>query len=61
MVEPANANVSIVQQCQLLSLSRSGWYYEVKGKNPLNLSLMRMIDEQFLMTPYYGSRQMAVI
>lgn len=59
MVEPANANVSIVQQCQLLSLSRSGWYYEAKGENPLNLSLMRMIDEQFLMTPYYGSRQMA--
>lgn len=59
MVEPANANVSIVQQCQLLSISRSGWYYEAKGESPLNLSLMRMIDEQFLMTPYYGSRQMA--
>lgn len=59
MVEPANANVSIVQQCQLLSISRSGWYYEGKGESPLNLSLMRMIDEQFLMTPYYGSRQMA--
>ena len=59
MVEPANANVSIVQQCQLLSISRSGWYYESQGESPLNLSLMRMIDEQFLMTPYYGSRQMA--
>ena len=59
MVEPANANVSIVQQCQLLRISRSGWYYEAKGESPLNLSLMRTIDEQFLMTPYYGSRQMA--
>ena len=58
MVEPANASVSIVQQCHLLSISRSGWYYEGKGESPLNLSLMRMVDEQFLMTPYYGSRQM---
>ena len=59
MVEPANTNVSIVEQCRLLSISRSGWYYEPKGESPLNLSLMRMIDEQFLNTPYYGSRQMA--
>ena len=59
MVEPANANISIVEQCRLLSISRSGWYYEPKGESPLNLSLMRIIDEQFLNTPYYGSRQMA--
>ncbi len=59
MVEPANETISIVQQCLLLKISRSGWYYEAKGESPLNLSLMRMIDEQFLMTPYYGSRQMA--
>jgi putative transposase len=59
MVDSANRNLSIVQQCRLLSISRSGWYYESKGEPPLNLSLMRMIDEQFLITPYYGSRQMA--
>lgn len=59
MVEPTNSHVSIVRQCRLLSISRSGWYYESKGENPFNLSLMRMIDEQFLSTPYYGSRQMA--
>jgi putative transposase len=59
MVDSANRNLSIVQQCRLLSISRSGWYYESKGETPLNLSLMRMIDEQFLLTPYYGSRQMA--
>ena len=59
MVDSANRNLSIVRQCRLLSISRSGWYYESKGENPLNLSLMRMMDEQFLITPYYGSRQMA--
>jgi putative transposase len=59
MVDPTNPSLSIVRQCRLLGISRSGWYYESKGENPLNLDLMRMIDEQFLKTPYYGSRQMA--
>lgn len=59
MVEPSNDNLSIVEQCRLLSISRSGWYYDPKGENPFNLKLMRLIDEQFLLTPYYGSRQMA--
>lgn len=59
MVEPSNDNLSIKAQCALLSISRSGWYYDPKGPSPLNLKLMRLIDEQFLITPYYGSRQMA--
>lgn len=58
MVEPSHDHLSIKTQCQLLSISRSGWYYEHKGQPPLNLKLMRLIDEQFLLTPYYGSRQM---
>jgi len=59
MVEPSHDHLSIKTQCHLLSISRSGWYYEAKGKPPLNLKLMRLIDKQFLLTPYYGSRQMA--
>ena len=37
----------------------AGFYYKLKGESPLNLKLMRLIDEQFLKTPFYGSRQMA--
>jgi len=59
MVAPSNTQLSIKTQCQLLSISRSGWYYEPPGETPLTLKLMRLIDEQFLTTPYYGSRQMA--
>jgi putative transposase len=59
MVEPSNANLSIRVQCHLLSISRSGWYYDPKGPDPLSLKLMGLIDKQFLNTPYYGSRQMA--
>lgn len=59
MVEPCNNNLSIRAQCSLLLISRSGWYYTPKGKSLLSLKLMRLIDTQFLLTPYYGSRQMA--
>jgi len=51
--------LSIARQCDLLSIARSTYYYDAKGESPLNLELMRLIDEQFLETPYYGSRQMA--
>ena len=59
MIEASNNNISLVRQCHLLSISRSSWYYVPKGESPLNLKLMRVIDEQFLKTPFYGSRQMA--
>lgn len=59
MIEPSNKHLSITTQCQLLSISRSSWYYHPQGESSLNLKLMRVIDEQFLATPYYGSRQMA--
>jgi putative transposase len=51
--------LSIARQCELLDISRSSYYYEATGENPFNLELMRLIDEQFLETPYYGARQMA--
>ncbi len=50
--------LSITRQCKLLGISRSSFYYEAKGENPLNLKLMLMIGGQFLETPWYGSRQM---
>ena len=48
-----------MRQCELVSISRSGFYYQPVGETPLNLELMRLIDRQFLETPWYGSRQMA--
>ena len=29
------------------------------SESPLNLALMKLIDTQFMETPFYGSRQMA--
>lgn len=59
MIEPTHPQLSIARQCELVSISRSGFYYRPADETPLNLALMRLIDAQFLETPWYGSRQMA--
>ncbi|WP_371398838.1 IS3 family transposase [Marinovum algicola] len=58
MIEPDHPDLSIGQQCKLLSIARSSYYYEPKGETEQNLGLMRRIDEQFLETPFFGVRQM---
>ena len=52
MVDPTHARLSIVRQCRVVSIARSSFYYAGQGENPLNLRLMRLIDEQFLETPF---------
>ncbi len=59
MIDPNHSRLSIARQCKLASISRSSFYYKGRGETPLNLELMRRMDEQFLKTPWYGSRQMA--
>ena len=58
MVDPDHVALSITRQCRLVSIARSSFYYEGTGESPLNLQRLRRIDEQFLETPFYGSRQM---
>lgn len=59
MIIREQPSLSLARQCDLLSINRSTLYYSPKGETALNLKLMRLIDEQFLKTPFYGSRQMA--
>jgi putative transposase len=54
MIDSDHRLLSIARQCQLLSISRSGFYYQPSGESELNLTLMRLIDEQHMRTPYYG-------
>ena len=58
VIDPVHPALSIMRQCELVSISRSGFYYQPVGERPANLALMRAIDEQFLETPWYGTRQM---
>ena len=46
------------RQCELLGLSRSMLYYQPATESEANLHLMRQIDEQYIETPFYGSRRM---
>jgi putative transposase len=58
LVEPGHAQLSVRRQCALLGLNRSSWYYEPVAQPAANLALMRLLDEQYLRTPFYGSRRM---
>jgi len=59
MIDVHRPNLSVARQCQLVGMARSSFYYRAKGESAFNLMLMREIDEQYLQTPWYGSRQMA--
>ena len=59
MIEPETREPSISRQCQLLGLNRSSFYYQARLVQSDDLELMRLIDEQYLKTPTYGSRSMA--
>jgi len=48
-----------VRQCQLSGISRSGLYYRPVEESAENLELMRLLDEQYTRTPFYGVRRMA--
>jgi putative transposase len=50
--------LSVARQCELLDLPRSTFYRAGAGESDENLRLMRLIDEQFLKTPFYGARRM---
>jgi putative transposase len=58
LIEPDHPRISMARQCELLGLPRSTYYYQSHGESPENLRLMRLLDEQFTDTPYYGIRRM---
>lgn len=58
MIEFHHPDISIVRQCKMFKISRTAVYYQPKGEKPENLKLMRLMDEQYLKTPTYGSRSM---
>ena len=51
---------SVHRRCELLKISRSGYYYRPQPIPTEELEIMRMVDRQYLLTPFYGARKMAV-
>jgi putative transposase len=60
LVQDNNPQLSICRQCELLGLNRSTYYLPPAVASEEDLRLMRRIDEQYLKTPFFGSRRMAV-
>lgn len=58
MIEFENKQISITRQCELLDLPRSTLYYKPRRLSKFNLTLMKLIDEQYTHTPFYGSLRM---
>tara|TARA_R110002096_G_C14510601_1_gene716106 strand:- start:70 stop:894 length:825 start_codon:yes stop_codon:yes gene_type:complete len=54
----SKGRLSIVKQCELLSVARSGFYYKPKLVSPLNLELMHKMDRHYLEHPYKGAERM---
>ena len=60
MLDKDNPNISITRQCELLGIHKNGFYYKPTLETEFNLTLMRLLDEQYLKTPFYGYRKMTV-
>ena len=58
MVDVADPTLSVRRQGELLAISRSSIYYQAVPESALNLHRMRLIDEQYMHTPFYGWRKM---
>ncbi len=60
MISKGHSKLSIVKQCDLLKVHRSGLYYRPKPESELNLKLMREMDEHYIHHPFKGARRMHV-
>lgn len=58
MVVKEDINLCISAQCELLGISRSSFYYTPRPETAENLHIMRLIDEQHLLHPYWGVERM---
>jgi putative transposase len=59
VVDRRRPSLSVVRQCKLLDISRSGLYYQPVGVSDEDLNLMKLIDHQYMATPFYGARKIA--
>lgn len=57
-IETDNKRIPIYRQCELLSLNRSSLYYKSCQDMEYNEQLMKLIDEQYIQTPFYGIDKM---
>jgi putative transposase len=52
--------LSLVRQCELLGINRSSFYYLAEPISEEERTVMGLIDQQYMETPFYGSRKMII-
>ena len=57
-IELGHKKIPVYRQCELLSLNRSSLYYTPCRDTQYNEQLMKLIDEQYIETPFYGIDKM---
>jgi putative transposase len=58
LIEPESTSISLTRQCELVGLVRSSYYYQPVPEREENLLFMRLLDEQYTRTPFYGIQKM---
>src|SRR5438093_896835 len=57
-MEPDHPALSVARQCELVGLARASYYYRPVGASAEDRALLRLLDEQYTRTPFYGVRRM---
>ena len=58
LIEAEHPTLSLARQCELVGLARSSYYYQPIPESEENVLLMRLLDEQYTRTPFYGIQKM---
>lgn len=58
MIESSHDHLSVAQQCALLGLSRSSFYYRPQAADPFGLQIMHALDRLYTRYPFYGVRRL---
>ncbi len=58
MIERNECKLSVRKQCELLGVTRSVLYYVSRRDDSDDLAVMRLLDEQYTKTPFYGVERM---
>ena len=54
LIDTKHPKISVVRQCRLLGLSHSSLYYQPVPVSAENLTLMRLLDEEYTRHPFLG-------
>lgn len=59
-MEPAPPGLRIRQPCERLGLNRASYYDQAATETPLNLTLLRLMDEPYTEPPFDGHRKLTI-